>query len=81
MVIYNLVKFLQVYHLFAIAPIRPGHFGIFTISMLMVSLGLYAVSHAIDGIAGIAVSLALLAVFYLFALKIMKRHIDLGVYR
>jgi O-antigen/teichoic acid export membrane protein len=81
MVIYNLVKFLQVYRLFAIAPIRPGHFGIFAISMLMVSLGLYAISHAIDGIAGIVVGLVLLAVFYLFALKIMKRHIDLGVYR
>ncbi len=81
MVIYNLFKFFQVYRLFKIKPMQLDHFAVLVASMFAVALACYAATSMAQGWWGFSIGIIGLGVYYLLSFSVMKKRVDLGVYR
>jgi len=81
MVIYNLFKFFQVYRLFKIKPMQLDHFAVLVVSMFAVALVCYTATSMAQGWLGFLIGIMVLAVYYLLSFSVMKKRVDLGVYR
>jgi len=81
MVIYNVVKFFQVYRLFRIKPIHLKNFILLMIYSIGVSMILYMTLYIESRMVALLLAIIMMFVYYFLMYKHMKKIINLGVYK